>query len=149
MGAIVTINAAAIPSTLGSRGGNVYNVFARLAAVWDGKSKAKLSGELFKVRTGNLRSSQQPPVITFDGRAIHLNAANIASYAKALHNGSKPHEIRAKHQTKSGGTGLLKFSGPAGAPVFRLVVNHPGTKAKPWMTIAAAETLQSAGILRT
>lgn len=151
MGVIaIQIDPAQIPATLGSRGGSVSNVFYRLAAVWDRKSKEKLSGELFQVRTGNLRSSQQMPVITFDGRRIHMTATNIASYAAALHNGSRPHDIVPKHLTPAGRPGYLRFV-PAGngAPVFTRRVHHPGTKPKPWMTISARETLAEAGILRT
>lgn len=117
--------------------GAITRFWLRLLADVDARAKRKLSNDYLHVRTGNLRSSQQTPFITYDGDTIIGVAQNVATYAAALHNGSRPHEIRPRRVK------MLRFPGRDGAPTFRSLVHHPGTKAKPWLRDALNETIEA------
>lgn len=83
-------------------------------------------------RTGetarNLRSRTLP-----DGVEFYDNAPQAAF----LEYGTRPHRITAKNAR------ALRWMGPSG-PIFAKSVNHPGTRARPWLAPAIeddAETL--------
>lgn len=115
-------------------GGPVYTHWLALMARIDANAKAKLSGDMLNVRTGNLRSSQAPPAIVFNGVMIRGVLRNTASYAAALHQGSSPHDIYPVNKK------VLRFTpAGAGAPIFRPMAHHPGTTARPWLRRAAEE----------
>lgn len=81
-------------------------------------------------RDGSLANAH---TTTMRGNAASSTAviANSMDYAEAVHEGSKPHVIAAKH-AKS-----LRFAGRGGL-VFRRRVMHPGAKGKPWLKDALA-----------
>jgi hypothetical protein len=103
----------------------------------DSLAKRKLSGQVLHVRTGNLRSSQGPPTIEIRGGKLVAVEVNTASYARALHDGSRPHEIRPRRRAWLTGWSY------GGAPVFTKVVHHPGTRAKPWLRDSLTEVMHT------
>lgn len=121
---------------VGAPGGPVYNHWVMLMARIDMTAKRKLSNDMVNVRTGNLRSSQAAPVIIVRGNTIVGVAENTAAYAYYVHEGTRPHEIRPVRAK------VLRFT-PRGAqaPIFRPLVNHPGTRARPWLRTAMEEVL--------
>lgn len=121
---------------LGAPGGPIFTKFLSLGAKIDSNAKQKLSGQYLKVRTGNLRSSQSFRVVSSGGLLTLINE-NTATYAAALYFGSRPHEIRPRRAKALTGWSYQ------GAPVFALVVHHPGTKAKPWLADAQREVLSA------
>lgn len=74
------------------------------------------------VKTGNLgRSIQEGPIVFSGPFRLKTGVTATADYAAAVHNGVKPHVIRAKNGQ------FLKFPGRDGKPVFiRVKVSHPG-----------------------
>jgi hypothetical protein len=93
---------------------------------------------LAPVRTGRLRSSGRMDIkITNVGPSGSVTFP--VSYAQFVHEGTRAHIIRAKKKK------VLKFKGRSGAFVFRKVVHHPGTRARPFLQRALEETAPASG----
>lgn len=119
--------------------GGVYVYILRLATKVDTRAKMYLSNDLVKVRTGNLRSSQAPPIVTSEAAgAVRAIIQNTASYALVVHEGSRPHQIVPR--SKKVLTGWVYD----GAPVFTPRVNHPGTTGRPWLRRALTDVMATA-----
>lgn len=88
------------------------------------------------VRTGNLGRTigEQPQVYT----PFHVSGGveATANYAAAVHQGSRPHRIVARHAE------ALRFIW-RGQEVFRRSVWHPGTRSRPFLRNAAREVVAS------
>lgn len=115
--------------------GVVYRYFLKLITRADTKAKLLLSNDLVNVRSGNLRSSQQPPKVQQVGNLIVASMENTAKYARYVHDGTRPHDIRARRVK------FLTGWTYRGMPVFTPLVHHPGTKARPWMKQALDEAI--------
>jgi hypothetical protein len=63
---------------------------------------------------------------------------NRAKYAAAVHDGSRPHTIRARKKK------ALRFE-MGGEVVIVRAVRHPGTKGRPWLLNAAQRTAAASG----
>lgn len=113
----------------------VHRWLAVTLANVDARAKMYLSGQMVNVRTGNLRSSQQSH-IEIRGTAAVGVLENVASYARAVHDGTKPHDIRARNGKVL--TGWVW----RGQPVFTPVVHHPGTSARPWLLRAMTDVIR-------
>lgn len=93
-------------------------------------NRAKL---LTPVDTGRLRSSIKMRIV--GGRAeIYTDV----SYAEAVHNGARPHIIRPRRRQ------ALRFVA-GGRVVFARQVNHPGTRARPFLVRALREVARRRG----
>jgi hypothetical protein len=103
-------------------------------------------------KTGHLGRSIQPGAVT-DTSAI---VAARTPYAAAVEFGSKPHVIRPKRASvlawpSSGAdrrlSGRARTTGgkPRGAMTFAAKVNHPGTKAKPYLVPGAKAAVGKRG----
>ncbi|UYP17712.1 HK97 gp10 family phage protein [Rhodococcus sp. Z13] len=107
----------------------VASVTRRIAA------QAKLNAP---VRTGNLaRSIQEGPIVFQGPFRVTSGVTATANYAAAVHDGTRPHVIRARNG------GFLRFPGSDGSPVFRRSVNHPGTRPRPFLRNAAEQVMRS------
>jgi hypothetical protein len=104
------------------------------------------------VKTGNLRGANQ---MTMRARRTSVTGTitNRTKYALAVHNGTRPHTIKAKRakalaffwakaggvqtfvpKRPGGGTGLRRSrSGKVSLWIGKGFVRHPGTKARPWL----------------
>lgn len=131
----IKIDQAALLAQAAPPAGPIYLFFMRIGMEIDAAAKRLMSNDLVNVRTGNLRSSQQPPVVTVTGGKIELVIQNTASYALAVHNGTKPHTINPRNKQ------VLTGWSYNGAPVFARIVHHPGTKARPFITDAVREVV--------
>lgn len=121
--------------------GPVYQHMTRVLTRVDARAKQLLSGPMVAVRTGNLRSSQAPPRIVVSGSSIKGVIENTASYAIFVHEGTRPHTIEPRRvKVLTGWT----FNG---APVFAKKVNHPGTKARPWLRVSLSEVAGTGGAI--
>lgn len=89
---------------------------------------------LAPVDTGRLRSSgsiQYSGFFTFRPKATIV--FNV-EYAQMVNDGTRPHVIRPKNKQ------VLKFQ-MGGRTVYAKYVNHPGTKAKPFLDRAVREVM--------
>jgi len=77
--------------------------------------------------TGELRNSIVSSVIPA-GVGLVGSVTATASYAIYVHQGTRPHEIH--------GNPILRFPARSGMIVFTPKVDHPGTKANPFLTDA-------------
>lgn len=105
-------------------------------------SAARLTLNLAKlfapVKTGRLRASGRiESRRTLGLRTIYTVGFDV-HYAPLVNDGTKPHKIRPK--TKK----ALKFN-VGGRTVFATVVNHPGTKANPFLDRALQRVAANRG----
>lgn len=118
--------------------GPVYRRWLQIMARIDATAKRKLSNDMVHVRTGNLRSSQQMPVVVLVGSRIIGSAVNRATYAAAVHEGTVAHDIFPRKAD-----GFLTGWTYNSAPVFTPVVHHPGTAGRPWLRDSLVEVIHS------
>lgn len=82
------------------------------------------------VDTGQMRGSHHASNITVAGDRISGEVTVEQDYAMAVHEGTRPHVIRPRR--------AKWFAwGKGKGRVFARSVNHPGTKARPWLLNAA------------
>lgn len=90
------------------------------------------------VDTGRLRSAHREEVGVRFGR-VYGFVTNDVEYAESVHNGTPPHRIVPRRSD-----GVLRFE-TGGQVVFTTYVNHPGTRAQPWLREAMEEVAVPAG----
>ncbi len=103
-------------------------------------------------KTGNLGRTIGPGGLGNDFAIVHATAP----YAAFVELGTKPHVIRPRSKrTLAWSTGGTRLSGRptasarrSGAMRFARKVNHPGTKAKPYLVPAAKIALGRVGVRR-
>jgi hypothetical protein len=105
-------------------------------------SAARLTLNLAKlfapVKTGRLRASGRiESRRTLGLRTIYTVGFDV-QYAPLVNDGTKPHKIRPKAKK------ALKFN-VGGRTVFAAVVNHPGTKANPFLDRALQRVAANRG----
>lgn len=136
-------------TALNMPGGAVYNHMVKTMARIDARSKFYLNGVMVGKRSGNLITSQAAPTIIPTGRGVLGVLQNNARYAAAVHDGSRPHEIRAVNKktlkfspstpNTAAGSGGGRTS--TGQFVYPKVVHHPGTKPRPFLRQAMTEVV--------
>lgn len=83
------------------------------------------------VKTGNLgRSIREDPIVFSGPFRVDTGVTAHAPYAAAVHEGSRPHIIRARNAS------VLHFK-IGGRDIFVPEVRHPGTRARPFLRNAA------------
>lgn len=90
---------------------------------------------------GNLRGSHEPSIRTDSSRRKVVGRVTAtANYAEYVHDGTPPHVIRPKptRRRPDGKPTALRFK-MGGRTVIVRKVNHPGTKAQPWLATALYE----------
>lgn len=90
------------------------------------------------VDTGRLRAAHREEVGVRAGQ-VYGFVINDVEYAAAVHDGTGPHQIRPRRPG-----GVLRFE-KGGEVVFTSYVNHPGTRAQPWLREAMEEAAVPAG----
>lgn len=93
---------------------------------------------LVPVRTGRLRSSirAEPPRF-FSLRGV-VSVGSDLEYAGFVNDGTRPHVIRPRRAK------ALRFT-VGGRTVYATVVNHPGTRARPFLDRALREVAAARG----
>jgi bacteriophage HK97-gp10 putative tail-component len=94
---------------------------------------------LAPVNTGRLRSSiraGQPRIFSLRGS---LTVGSDLEYAAMVNDGTRRHFIRPKNGQ------FLRFRGRDGSIVFARVVDHPGTRANPFLDRALREVAAQRG----
>jgi hypothetical protein len=91
--------------------------------------------------TGNLRGSHEISIRTLTGALKVVGRVTAtAKYASYVHDGTRPHVIRPKaaRRRPDGKPTALKFK-MGGRTIIVSKVNHPGTRAQPWLATALYE----------
>ncbi|AIR80150.1 TPA: HK97 gp10 family phage protein [Campylobacter fetus subsp. venerealis] len=96
-------------------------------------------------KTGNLKKDIQ--VISVNDKSILIGNTTLAPYAKFVHYGTKPHIIKIK-KAKALAWNSSGQTGSRGTKAFARKVNHPGTKAQPYLENALDRYLSSGGFTR-
>lgn len=117
----VRLNAQATKALLaGPRGAIAADLLRRGLRV---ESKAK---RLCPVDTGRLRSSITTELVMSGGGIPVVRVGTNVDYAQAVHDGTRPHVILPRRAS------VLRFPS-RGSIVFARRVNHPGTRAYPFL----------------
>lgn len=93
--------------------------------------------EIAPYKTGNLKKDIK--VISYSHKKAVIGNTKLAPYAKFVHFGTKPHMIKVKKARA-----LANKNGK----IFGKKVNHPGTKANPYLENAANRYINSSGFTR-
>ena len=115
----VEINEAELTSQVG---GIAYRRMARFS-----RRTATQARQDVPVRTGNLgRQIGEGPISMIGPKTAHGSVHDNADYALYVHEGTRAHVIRPKNAQ------ALRFN-VGGREVFAKRVDHPGTKARPFL----------------
>lgn len=90
------------------------------------------------VRTGHLGRSIREGEVRVVGRNVHGSVRADADYAVYVHQGTRPHVIRPRRAK------VLRFP-VGGRTVFARSVNHPGTRARPFLRNAGERVARRMG----
>lgn len=93
---------------------------------------------LAPVRTGRLRSSIRAEPPRFFSLRGSVKVGSDLEYAAFVNDGTRPHQIRPRNAS------VLRFT-VGGRVVYAKVVNHPGTKARPFLDRALREVAAARG----
>lgn len=125
----------------GRLGQEVQPFLARKAASLARRISAQAKTNV-PVRSGFLgRSIQEDPIVFSGPFRVTTGVTATADYAAAVHDGTRPHVIRAKNGK------ALAFPGSNGQTIFRRSVNHPGTRPRPFLRNAVDQVLRSDGLI--
>jgi len=136
----ITIKAGKITATIDRQKANLIagNVAERLTTSTTRRTFNR-ANVLTPVDTGNLRANNRMRV-----RRLALSSRgevyNIAKYARAVHDGTGPHIIRARNRR------ALRFQ-LDGRVVYARWVRHPGTRARPFLSDAGRDVAAQTGFL--
>lgn len=125
----VVLNTPNLRRTFDVHGRREVDRFARLVL-----NRARV---LTPVDTGRLRASLRVKR-TLSWRGPSAQVVTDVEYAAMVHDGTRPHQIRPR--TKQ----ALRFV-IGGQVVFAKVVNHPGTKGRPFLARALREVSSAEG----
>ncbi|WP_086282103.1 HK97-gp10 family putative phage morphogenesis protein [Campylobacter devanensis] len=101
-----------------------------------GSEIASVAKSIAPYKTGNIKRDIK--VISYSHKKAVVGNTKLAPYAKFVHFGTKPHIIKAKNKK------VLAAKGK----IFGKKVNHPGTKANPYLENAANRYINSSGFTR-
>jgi hypothetical protein len=129
----------------------------RFAAIQDNrKLLGQLAGlavaeaaKLAPVKTGNLRRSIRIGTVSESSASIIAGGRGGVGYAAIVERGSRPHVIVPRNRKVLAWGGNRRLSGSlrtgARATNFARRVNHPGTRAKPYLLPGAQAAASKAG----
>lgn len=103
-----------------------------------GSETANEAKKVAPYKTGNLK--KDIGVISVNDKSVTIGNTTLASYAKFVHYGTKPHIIKAKK--------AKALANKKSGLVFGKKVNHPGTKANPYLKNAFENYIKSGGLAR-
>lgn len=110
------------PELTAQVGAIAYRRMARLS-----RRTATQARQDVPVRTGNLgRQIGEGPISMIGPKTAHGSVHDNADYALYVHEGTRPHVIRPRNAQ------ALRFN-VGGREVFAKRVDHPGTKARPFL----------------
>ncbi|WP_304345576.1 HK97 gp10 family phage protein [Campylobacter showae] len=87
------------------------------------------------IKTGNLKKDIQVFDDRIENLEIEIGNTKLAPYAKFVHDGTAPHVIKPKR--------MKALANVKTGQMFGKKVNHPGTKANPYLLNAAEDFFDS------
>lgn len=130
----------------------------RLAAIGDtrqllgkiGLLAVSYAKEIVPRQTGNLGRTIRLGTVTASSAQIIAGGQAGVGYAQVVEYGSRPHEIVPRNKKALAWGGSRRLSGNlrsgSKATSFAKRVQHPGTKAKPYLVPSAKKAADTAGI---
>lgn len=100
-----------------------------------GSSIANRAKTIAPIDTGNLKKDIQVFDDNINNFEVEIGNTKLAPYAKFVHEGTKSHIIKAKK--------MKALANKKTGQIFGKKVNHPGTKANPYLLNAADDFLGS------
>lgn len=120
-----TFDAKGVTQILRSPAGPVGKYMLKLGRMTEAEAKRLASGVLVKVDTGRL-AGQINHRLGVSSKGLFVEIGSNVEYAIYVHDGTKAHTIRPKRAK------VLRFPSGGGI-VYATVVNHPGTKPRPYL----------------
>lgn len=103
-----------------------------------------------KRKTGNLGRTIRPGRITETTGEVVAGGRLKVGYAEAVEKGTRPHVIRPRNKKALAWGGKRRLSGTLRtgekATNFAMVVNHPGTRAYPFLLPGLQEAVKDEGV---
>jgi len=130
----VTLDPGAVRTLLSDPRGEV--------GVWlgvTGREVASRARQLAPRQTGRLAASIQASDVGRTGAELSVDVEATAPYSLFVHQGTRPHVITPSQAS------ILRFPGRGGGVVFTPKVDHPGTKAQPFLMDALRATMRNYG----
>ncbi len=123
-----TVNKAGVEALTSDRNGPVVLHLANLGREIEGQARRKVG-----VRSGALKATIRSELVKrSDGYRVHVTAGSSSvPYSDWHHDGTRPHVITPKRGK------FLVFKGRGGQTIYARKVQHPGTKANPFLRDAA------------
>lgn len=112
-----------------SAAGPIFQHMVKLEAKVETAAKRNASGPIVGVRTGNLRSSIHSTTEVRGTLLVGIVTAD-ASYALAVHEGTREHDIVPVAKK------VLAWTPAGGSPVFATKVHQPARKGRPFLVSA-------------
>ncbi|CUU87706.1 phage protein%2C HK97 gp10 family [Campylobacter hyointestinalis subsp. hyointestinalis] len=103
-----------------------------------GSEVANEAKKIAPYKTGNLKKDIQ--VISVNDKSVTIGNTKLAPYAKFVYFGTKPHIIKVKK--------AKALANKKSGLVFGKKVNHPGTKANPYLKNALDSYIKGGGFTR-
>ncbi|CUU83392.1 phage protein%2C HK97 gp10 family [Campylobacter hyointestinalis subsp. hyointestinalis] len=103
-----------------------------------GSETANEAKKIAPYKTGNLKKDIQ--VISVNDKSVTIGNTKLAPYAKFVYFGTKPHIIKVKK--------AKALANKKSGLVFGKKVNHPGTKANPYLKNALDSYIKGSGFTR-
>jgi len=114
------------------------------------KEAVKEAKDLVPKKTGNLKRTIRMGQITSTSARILAGGQREVGYAAAVEFGTGPHVIVPRKAKVLAWGGNRRLSGTlrsgASAEFFAMKVNHPGSRAKPYLVPGAKAAMRTAGL---
>lgn len=131
---VFTPNRAGVQKLMNSPSGPAFTVVKKAQA-----ETLAVANRATPVDTGRLRGANEATPIIVAGQTVVGGVENKTTYAMMVHEGTSPHVIVPRNKK------ILAWIPRGGSTVFARRVNHPGTKAQPWLARSAELVAKRSG----
>ena len=128
-------DSAAMRQFLAGGSGPAYTSVSKMRTVAAAKADSKVP-----VDTGALKRAQVKAPVVLTGDKVVTGIKYLSPYARYVHDGTRPHPIVPKNKKV-----LAWIPRGSGSAIYARSVNHPGTKAQPWLRESLDEAAQRQG----
>ena len=130
-------DSAAMRQFLSGGRGPAFMAVTKMRTVAAAKADSKVP-----VDTGALKRAQVKAPVVLTGDKVVTGVEYLSPYARFVHEGTRPHPIVPKRKKV-----LAWIPRGSGRAIYARSVNHPGTKARPWLRESLDEAAQREGFI--